>query len=135
MVLKKNKVKLVKEDTTTRRKPVSNLVIYLTAVKAAQFIQVADNRIERKEAKKETARNAATIKVHIQIKISEAFDGCINSINIMSPYNTNKEIFIQIIQQSSNNIKDSSVQIGGKLAELPNQRRDTVSRYMIRILN
>ena len=43
-------------------------------------------------------------------------------------------MFIQLIQQSSNTIKDAFVHIGGKFYKLPNQRRDIVSREMIRIL-
>ena len=56
---------------------------------------------------------------------------CINSMNILPSSITNKDRFIQLIQQSSNTIKDSFVHIGRKLDELLNQRRDTVAREMI----
>ena len=49
MVTKQNKVKLVNEDTTTRRNPDPNLGFYLTAVKVAQCKQVADNSREKGE--------------------------------------------------------------------------------------
>ena len=115
MVLKQKKVKLVNEDTITRRNPDSTLGIYLTAVKVAQCRQVAENRREKEEAKKETANNTSTKKVHLQLKRSEAFDRCIKSINSLSSSTTYEERCIQIIQQSSNTIKDSFVYIGVKL--------------------
>ena len=80
------------------------------------------------EAKKITANKTATRKVHLQLKRSEDFDMCINCINSMYSYTTDEDRFIQLIQQSSNTIKDAFLHIGGKLAELPNQRRDTVAR-------
>ena len=55
-------------------------------------------------------------------------------MNSLSLSTTNEDRFIQIIQQPSNTIKDAFVHIGGELAELPNQRRDTVAREMIRIM-
>ena len=102
--------------------------MYLTAVKVAQCRQVAENRREKEEAKKETENNTSTKKVHLQLKRSEAFDRCIKYINSLSSYTTDEERFIQIIQQSSNTIKDSFGYVGVKLKKLPNQRRDTVVR-------
>ena len=52
---------------------------------------------------------------------------CINSMNSLSSFTTDEERLIQLIQQSSNTIKDAFVHIGGKLDELTNQRRDTVA--------
>ena len=135
MILKQKKVKLENEDANTRRNPDSTSGIYLTAVKVAQCRQVAKNRREKEEAKKVTAKKTATRKVHLQLKRSGAFDRCINSVNSLSSSTTDEERFIQLIQQSSNTIKGAFVHIGGKLAELPNQRRDTVAREMIRIMN
>ena len=86
------------------------------------------------EAKKITAKKTATRKILLQLKRSEAFDMCINSMKIMSSYTTDEDRLIQLIQQSPNTIKDAFVNIRGKLAELPNQRRDTVAREMIRIM-
>ena len=77
---------------------------------------------------------AATRKIYIELKRSEDFDMCINSMNILSSSTTDGDRFIQLIQQSPNTIKDTFVHIGGKLAELPNQRRDTVAREIIRIM-
>ena len=122
------------DDTTTRSNPDSTSGIYLAAVKVAQCRQVAADRREMEEAKKITAKKTATRKVHIQLKRSEAFDMCINSMNSVSFSTTNEERFIQLIQKSSNTIKDSFVHIGGKLAELPNQIMDTVAIEMIRIM-
>ena len=87
------------------------------------------------EANNITAKKTDTRKVHLQLKISEAFDMCINSMNNMSLSTTNKYRFIKLIKKSSNTIKDAFVHIGGKLAELPNQIRDTVAREMIRIMS
>ena len=47
---------------------------------------------------------------------------------------TDEERLIQLIQQSSNTIKDAFVHIGGNLAELPNQIRDTLAIEMIQIM-
>ena len=131
MILKQHKVKLVNKDTTTRRNPDLTSGVYLTAVKVAQYRQVDENRREKEEAKKETAKKTATRKVHLQLKQYEALDRCINSMNSLSSSTTDEERLIQLIQQSSNTIKDTFVHIGGKLAKLPNQRRDAVSRKMI----
>ena len=54
MILKKKKVKLENQDTTTRKNPESPSVIFLTAVKVSQCRQVADNKREKEEAKKVT---------------------------------------------------------------------------------
>ena len=134
MILKQKKIKLENEDANNRRNPNSTSGIYLTTAKVAQFRQVAANRREMDEAKKITAKMTATIKIHLQLKRSEAFDMCIKSMNSMSLSTTDEDRFIQFIQQSSNTIKDDFVHIGGKLAELPNQRKGTVSREMIRIM-
>ena len=88
MVLNQKKVTLVKEDTTTRRNPYSTLGIYLTAVNFVQYRQVADNRREKEEAKKETAKKTATRKVHLQLKRSEDFYRCIKSMNSLSSSTT-----------------------------------------------
>ena len=97
----------------------------------AQCRQVAVNRREKEEAKKTTAKKTATRKVHLQLKRYEDFDRRINSMKILSLSTTDEERLIQPIQQSSNTIKDIFVHVGEKLAELPNQRRDTVARDMI----
>ena len=86
------------------------------------------------EAKKITTKKTATRKVLLQLKRSEAFDMCINSMNSLSLSITNEDRFIQLLRQSPNTTKDAFVHIGGKLAELPNTRRDTVVREMTRIL-
>ena len=52
MALKQKNSKLVNGDTTTRRSPDSNLVIYLTGVKVVQYRQVAGNRREEEEEAK-----------------------------------------------------------------------------------
>ena len=89
---------------------------------------------EREEAKKVKANKTATRKVHLQLKTYEAFYRCINSMNSMSLSTTYEERLIQLIQQSSNTIKDAFVHIGEKLGELPNQIRDTLAREMIQIM-
>ena len=70
---------------------------------------------KRKRWKKETSKNTFTKKVYLQIKRSEDFDRCINSINSLSSSTTDEDRFIQIIQQSSNTIKDYFVYIGVKV--------------------
>ena len=89
MILKKKKVKLENEETTTRRNPDSTSVIYLTAVKVAQYIQVDGNRREKEETKV-TAKKTPTRKVYLQLKQSEAFDRCIKSMNILSSSTTDE---------------------------------------------
>ena len=86
------------------------------------------------EAKNITAKKTATRKILLQLKMSEAFDMCINSMNSLSLSNTDEDRLIQLLQQSPNTIKDAFVHLGGKLAKMPNQQRETVSKEMIRIL-
>ena len=86
------------------------------------------------EAKKITAKKTATRKIHLHLKRSEDFDGCINFMNILSLSNTYEERLIKLIQKLSNTIKDAFAYIGGKLDELPNQIRDTVAIEMIQIM-
>ena len=99
-----------------------------------QCIQVADNRRAVDEAKNTTAKKTATRNIHLQLKRSEAFDMCINSMNSLSLSTTNEDRLIQLTQQTSSTIKDAFVHIGVKLAELPNQRRDTLARAMTQIM-
>ena len=84
MIHQHKKVKLGDEDANTRINLNSTSGIYLTAAKVAQCRQVAANRREMDVAKKITAKKTATIKVLLQVKRSEAFDMCINSMNILS---------------------------------------------------
>ena len=134
MINQQKKVKLADEDANTRSNLNSTLGIDLTTDKVAQFRQVAANRREMDEAKKITAKKTATRKVLLQLKRSEAFDMCINSMNSLSLSTTDEDRLIQILQQSPNTIKYDFVHIGVKLAELPNQRRDKVAREIIRIV-
>ena len=52
-----------------------------STVKVAQCIQVDENRRYKEEAKKVTENKIATRKVHLKLKISEAFYRCIHSMN------------------------------------------------------
>ena len=88
MILKQKQVKLANEYTNTRMNPDLTSVIYLTTVKVAQYREVDENRIEKEEAKKVTAKKKATRKVHLHFKQSEAFDRCINSTNNIFSSNT-----------------------------------------------
>ena len=107
MMNHQKKVKLVDEDDNTRRNLNSTSGIYLTADKVAQCIQVAVNRREVDESKHITAKKTATRKVLLQVKRSEAFDMCINSMNSLSSNNTDEDRLIQILRQSPNTIKDA----------------------------
>ena len=135
MILKKKKLKLTNEDYNTRRSPYSTLEISLTAVKVAQYRQVAANRRETEESKNITSKKTSTRKVHLQLNRYEDFDMRINSMNSISLSTTDEDRFIQLIQQSSNTIKDAFVLIRGKLGKLPNQIRDTLAIEMIHIMN
>ena len=134
MIHHQKKVKLGDEDANTRINLNSTSGIYLTAAKVAQCRQVAANRREMDEAKKITAKKTATRKVLLQVKRSEAFDMCINSMNSLNSSATDEYRLIKLLRQSPNTIKDAFVHLGGKLAELPNTQRDTVAREIIRIL-
>ena len=81
--------------------------------------------------KKITAKKTATRKILLQLKKSEAFYMCINSMKSLSLSTTDEDRLIQLLQQSPNTIKDAFVHIGNFLAELTNQRRDTVARDML----
>ena len=97
MIHQQKKVKLEDEDANTRSNPNSTSGIYLTASKVAQCRQMAANRREMDEAKKITAKNTATRKILLQLKRSEAFDMCINSMNSLSSSYTDKDRLIQIL--------------------------------------
>ena len=131
MMLQQKKVKLANDDANTRRNPISTSGIYLTAAKVDQCRQVAENRRSVDEEKKITAKKTATKKIRLQPKRSEAFNMCINSMNSLSSSTTDEDRLIQRVQKPSNIIKDAFVHIGDKLAELPNQIRDTVAREII----
>ena len=76
---------------------------------------MAENRREKEEAKNITSKKTATRNVHLQLNISEDFDGFINSVNSLSLYITNEEMLIRLFQQSFNTIKDAFVNIVCKL--------------------
>ena len=110
------------------------MIIYPTAVKVAQCRQVDVNRREKEEAKKVTAKKTTTIKVHLQLKRSEAFYRCMNSIDSLYSSTNYEESLIQLIHNLSNTIKDAFVHIGRKLSQITNQRRYTIAREMIVIM-
>ena len=134
MIHQKKKGKLGDEDAKTRINLNSTSGIYLTSAKVAQCRQVAANRREMDEAKNITAKKTVTRKVLLQVKRYEAFDMCINSMSSLSSSTTDEYRLINLLRQSPNTIKDAFVHLGGKLAELPNNQRDTVAREIIRIL-
>ena len=55
-------------------------------------------------------------------------------MNSLYSYTTDEDRLIQFIQKSFNTIKYAFVNIGVKLAKLPNKRRDTVAREIILIM-
>ena len=89
---------------------------------------------EKEETKKVTEKKTDRKKDCLRLNIYHYFDRCINSMNSLSLSTTDEKRLIQIIRQSSNTIKDAFVHIGGKLAKLPNQIRDTVAIEIIRIM-
>ena len=86
------------EDANTRSNLNSTLGIYLTAAKVSQCRQVATNRREMDEAKKITENKTATRKVLLQLKRSEAFDMCINSMNSLSSSTTDEYMLTQLLR-------------------------------------
>ena len=58
-ILNKNKVRLVNDETSSSNPDYSS-VIYPTAAKVAQYRLVDENRREREDAKKETAKKTFT---------------------------------------------------------------------------
>ena len=93
-----------------------------------------DNTTEKEEAKKETAKKTLTQKLHLQKKRCEAFQKCQDSMKILSSYPTKLSMLTNLVKLSSTIIKYAFAFIEGKLGELPNQSRETVSREMIRFL-
>ena len=71
-IFQKNKARL-ENDVATRKNPNSNLVIYLTTAKVAQFRLVAQNKRKKEEAKKVTANKTAAQNLCLQNNISEDF--------------------------------------------------------------
>ena len=99
MIHQQKKVKLADEDANTRINPNSTSGIYLTADKVAQCRKVAANRREMYEAKNITAKKIAKRKILIQMKRSEAFDMCINSINSLYLSTNDEDRWIQLLKQ------------------------------------
>ena len=64
-ILHQNKL-ISDNDVTTRNNPDSSLGIYLTATKVAQCRLVSENRRYKEEAKKETAKKTASLKLCLQ---------------------------------------------------------------------
>ena len=58
-IINQKKVRLV-NDETSMRNPDYSTVIYLTTAKVVQYRLVTDDKIEKEEAKKETAKKTAT---------------------------------------------------------------------------
>ena len=83
MILQKNNLRLV-NAINLRMNPDSTLGIYLASAKLAQCILVADNRIEKEEAKKETAKKKFTPNLHLQQKRCEDFQKCQYPMNSLS---------------------------------------------------
>ena len=127
-----NKLRLVKNKTPMRN-PDQSTVIYLTTAKVEQYRLVAKKRREKEEAKQETEKKTATWKLHIKQNWSEAFQKCQDSIKIILLSPTKELMLINLVNPSSTTTKDAFSHIGGNLDELPNQRRETVSREMIRL--
>ena len=80
MVLNQKKVRLIYDETSTR-KHYPSTGIYLAISKVAQFRPMSDNRREREEKKKETAKNTATQKLHLQQKRCTDFQKFQDSMN------------------------------------------------------
>ena len=99
MILMQKKIKLTNEDANTRRNPDSTSGIYLTAAKVAQYREVAANRREMEETKNITAKKTATGNILLQLKRSEAFDMCINSINSLYSSTNDEDRWIQLLKQ------------------------------------
>ena len=74
-VLNQKKARLVKNETSMRN-PDSSTGIYLAAAKVVQRRLVAENRREKEEAKKETAKKTFIRKFNLQKKRYEAFQEC-----------------------------------------------------------
>ena len=64
---------------------------------------------EKEEPKNETAKKAAAQKVCLQQKKSESFS-----------------MFIELVNTSSNILKDAFSNLGGNIGELPNQIRENI---------
>ena len=97
MIHQQKKVKLGDEDANTRINLNSTSAIYLIPAKVAQCRQISVNMREIDEAKNITAKKTATRKVLLQVKRSEAFDMCINSINSLSSSTTDEDRLIQLL--------------------------------------
>ena len=94
-------------DENYRRKPDSNLGIYLIAAKVAQYILVNENRRENEEAKKKIEKKTSTQNLHLQQKRSEDFQKFKEYMNSLSSYLTKEFMFINIINLYSNTKKDT----------------------------
>ena len=109
--------------------------IYLTAVKWAQCRMVDDNRREKDETKKESAKKTSIRKAFLHKKRSEYFRRFQDCIYSLSPSPSELTIQIALVPLSAITLKDAFFHLGGKLGDLPNQIRQTVATDIIRCLN
>ena len=125
-ILQLNKTRL-ENYLTTRNNPDWSLGIYLTNSKVAQCRLVDKNRRENKD-KKETLKNTAAQKLYLQQKKSEAFKKCQDSMYGLSPSTSEESMFTDNVNLPSNTLKYNFENLGGKLGDLPNKRREILVR-------
>ena len=82
-ILNKGNLRLVNDEKSTMNTD-SSSGIYLTVFKVEKYTLVADNRIEKEEAKKETAKKKFTPNLHLQQKRCEDFQKCQYPMNSLS---------------------------------------------------
>ena len=121
MILQKKKVIMINDDAS-RSNPDYIFGIYLTAAKVAQCRLVGGNMREKEESKKETAKNTAIQKLHLQQKLSGYFQTCQYSMNSLLLSPSKEYMFVILVSLSSNTIKYAFQHIRGNLGEIPNHR-------------
>ena len=133
MMLQQNKVNS-NNDVTTRKNPDSSPGIYLTAAKVAQYRLVAENKRDKEKAKKETAKKTAAQKLCLQQNRSEDFHKCQDSMYSLLLSTYKESMFIKLVNLSLNTLNDAFAHPGCNIGDLPNQRRETVAREIIKRL-
>ena len=119
---------------TTTKKPDPSSGIYRTTAEVAQYRSVAENRREKKEAKKETGNKTAAQRMCLQQNISEAFQKSQDSMYSISLSTSKESMRIKLVNLSLYTLKGAFAQLGGNIGDIPNQRRETTSREIIQRL-
>ena len=122
------------EEEGRRMNPDSSAGIYVTASVESHFILIAQNwKMKEEEKIKNTKVNALKRASRINKRATSFAKLVANHPNDMMASDENSTPLLQVlIILSTDNIKDSYQHLGGKMGELPDQKKRTVVEAIVR---